>query len=287
MFPLSEDIKLWATIVGLIIAFSMYMDGVTTSSAKIELINFLFTNKLMEFIKSCPKLYIRAFDAFFGEKHVSVKCFLRSSLASIVSILIIGFVLRNYSSVNPFSLDIVFSDIAGIAYVMFLLILSIILNIIPDYFSLLETRRIIHYSVNQNISVLAFIILLDFIFSGAIYIIIAGFISYSMLDLMQANLINYYENIYDYMYHFAAMCIGGGYTIFFLSTYFTSFWMYLLLLFSIITKIVYFLTKFSLDISKYFVVHEKPFQFIGIILIIMFTIIIIITKIILFILSFI
>jgi hypothetical protein len=278
MFALSDDIKLWATMVGLIMAFAIYMDSVTTPSTKKKIAEFLLANsQLPKIILECPRLFIESFDSFFGKNHLSIKCFIRSSLVSIVVILIIGFLLRGHPSFNPFSLDIVSSSIAGIVYVLFLFILSILLNVIPDYISLLETRYIIHQSIDRNVIYLLFIILLDFFISGLIYILIAGLISYSVLGLMEANLLKYYLNIYVYMYHFTSMCLGGGYTIFFLSTYFTSFWMYMLLIFGITIKIAYPI----INVSKHLVVEEKPFQSIGLLLIIIFTIITILREIVL------
>lgn len=288
MFTLSDDIKLWATMVGLIMAFAIYMDSITTPSTKKWLSEFLSAENspLLKIILECPRLFIESFDSLFGKNHLSMKCFIRSSLASIIVILIIGFVLRGHSSFNPFSLDIVSSGIAGIVYVMFLLILSILLNIIPDYISLLETRYIIHKSIDRNIKYLVFIILLDFFISGIIYILIAGSISYAVLSIMQTNLLKYYLNIYNYMYHFASMCLGGGYTIFFLSTYFTSFWMYMLLIFGITIKIAHPLNKFCLNIFKHLVVEEKPFQSSGLLLIMLFTIIAILIEIVLLLLAY-
>jgi uncharacterized protein YsxB (DUF464 family) len=287
MFTLSDDIKLWATMVGLIMAFAIYMDSITTPRTKKWLSEFLSAENspLLKIVLECPRLFIESFDSLFGKNHLSMKCFIRSSLASIIVILIIGFVLRGHSSFNPFSLDIVSSGIAGIVYVMFLLILSILLNIIPDYLSLLETRYIIHKSLDRNIKYLLLIILLDFFISGIIYILIAGLVSYTVLSIIQANLLKYYLNIYSYLSHFASMCLGGGYTIFFLSTYFTSFWMYMLLIFGITIKIAHPLNKFCLNIFKHLVVEEKPFQSIGLLLIILFTITAILIEIVLLLLG--
>ena len=68
----------------------------------------------------------RVFDKIYGKNHLSLRCFLTSTLVSILSFMIIALVWIGQ--------DVLWLDVQNA------FIYALILNVIPDYISLLETR---------------------------------------------------------------------------------------------------------------------------------------------------
>jgi hypothetical protein len=86
-----------------------------------------------------PALFAAGFDKVFSEKHLSGKCFYRSCVASLVSVAIVGTGLIAVSggSFDPSS-------------ILFVAVLAAFINFVPDYVSLLETRRVIKWMRGSN-----------------------------------------------------------------------------------------------------------------------------------------
>ncbi len=148
-------------------------------------------------------------DSIFGEKHLSWKCFFRSSIASFLFVLLlyltffsVGFLEIKARTGNNISLFSV-------------LILGLVLNVIPDYLSLLETRWLLQWF--QRVSSLwmqIFILFLDVIFSSAII-----WVAITLYVLAtQGKIVTLVEMV----------GIFSVYSIFFYSTFFTSMlaWIY-------------------------------------------------------------
>jgi len=123
--------------------------------------------KPAEKITRWPDQFAQLFDSVFGEKHLSWKCFFRSSIASYVSVMLMFFiwgVLRP----NDFHAFFLIPDVGF--WIFFLLILVGFFNLIPDYLSLLETRYMLRW-MNKNYSVTKSIwgILVDGLVTGVIF----------------------------------------------------------------------------------------------------------------------
>lgn len=153
--------------------------------------------------------FCKLFDAVFGEKHFSLKCFLRSSLASIASVIVIFLLFDSVLGVlgtrTVEAID--FWDVV---------IVGAVLNIVPDYLSLIETRYIIGkiHSIKKITSQLI-ILFLDILFTGIIISII--------IVLYTSFLLSESVSIAE------LMGIFSRYSLFFYSTFFTSVlvWIYL------------------------------------------------------------
>ena len=122
--------------------------------------------KPAEKIANWPDQFAQLFDSVFGKKHFTFKCFLRSSVASYVSVILMFFivgVLRphefHYMLLNS-NLDFIFLMLFAFGF----------LNLIPDYLSLLETRYMLHW-MNKSYSVTKSIlgVLVDGLATGAIF----------------------------------------------------------------------------------------------------------------------
>ncbi|MFD1158176.1 SEL1-like repeat protein [Roseovarius aestuarii] len=80
--------------------------------------------------------FCKLFDNAFGENHLSFKCLLRSSLASIVSVVFLYFVLSE-------GLGVLEVRTNGNLTVLKTISIALFVNIIADYISLLETRWVL------------------------------------------------------------------------------------------------------------------------------------------------
>ena len=102
-------------------------------------------------VQEWPTHFAALFDWVFGKKHLSWRCFFRSSIASLIAFVICTFI---YLQAAPGELDASFErfgrglgDELGIpgslAATLALLGIAAIANLLPDYVSLLETRWVI------------------------------------------------------------------------------------------------------------------------------------------------
>lgn len=78
------------------------------------------------------------FNALFTERHWSVACVVRSCIASIISLLIISLITLSLSAESSTLYD---QSVFTLSVQVFLIGLG--LNLIPDYFSLMETRWVL------------------------------------------------------------------------------------------------------------------------------------------------
>ena len=114
-------------------------------------------------VKSWPDSFGKVFDAVFGERHLSLKCFIRSSLASITAVLLVSIVAW---AVDPeifrqLTTDVLIADHPILNIITSMLLLGALLNLIPDFISLLESRYIIKW-MSQKKSVILWLLLLIF-----------------------------------------------------------------------------------------------------------------------------
>ncbi len=111
-----------------------------------------------------PKYISTLFDQIFSEKHLSWKCFRRSCVASIVALLISTAV---FFQLAPHHYTTNIESVIAMSLVIFFI--GLILNLAPDYLSLLETRFVIK-KLQSSKGMLTQIlwITIDFILTSAI-----------------------------------------------------------------------------------------------------------------------
>lgn len=95
-----------------------------------------------EAAKNWPEAFAKVFDQVFGEKHLSGKCFLRSSAASTAAAIVASLVIF---AVHPALIEPRFEQglMKGLWETAQLGFLFVGLNTLPDYVSLLETRWVL------------------------------------------------------------------------------------------------------------------------------------------------
>ena len=131
-------------LAGIVWKFFERVEAVLTVDTKLEIAVWLLGVKVGQKVEPWPETFAKIFDRVLGKKHLSLKCFLRSCLASIAALAIcwtIHLSLWPRSGVvwlyrSPDLADLPFTIETGA-------ILALFFNALPDYVSLLETRLIL------------------------------------------------------------------------------------------------------------------------------------------------
>lgn len=102
------------------------------------------------------------FNKIYGQRHFTWRCFLVSSLISILSTL---------------SFLLLFSSLSDLRFLKFILdfrmvvVFALLINTWADFFSLVETRWVLHYAENARFRCLSLLLLLDLVATSSIYVV--------------------------------------------------------------------------------------------------------------------
>jgi len=129
-----------AALAGIVWKFFERVEAVLTDQTKFEIAVWLVGMKAGQKMEPVARTFINMFDRVFGAKHLSLRCFTRSSIASLVALLLtygIFWAINRVAAegvLQYFRIDwqiIVIGLVIG--------------NIIPDYVSLLVTRYLLGF----------------------------------------------------------------------------------------------------------------------------------------------
>jgi len=177
-----------------------------------------------EFRSTWVQQFCVLFDTVFGERHLSWRCFVRSSLFSVLAVI---FVLNLLGSR-------IFSDTNAHPIVQAaILVFGILLNTIVDYFSLLETRFVLRsFRKVSTLSGQLLMLVVDMALTAAIALFFFALVAYVAGRTLTVG---------------GIIAIVAGldpYSLVFYSTFFTSVWSWL---FVLSTGIVRILSKRSVE----------------------------------------
>ena len=152
--------------------------------------------------------FCRMFDRVFTDQHFSLTCFFRSCIASLLAVsfiyILFGPVLGLLQERAEFETSFIT-----------IIILGVIINLIPDYISLFQTRWILkYYSRTDNVGLQLLILIADLVITGAIISLMLWFLQLTI-----------FSNVKDNLTH--TWAILNGLSIFFYSTFLTSIWAWL------------------------------------------------------------
>lgn len=208
-----------------------------------------------------PSFFTAIFDSIFGEQHFSWKCFIRSTIASVSAVIIMSLVVwaTNEHLWDEFLGNGMFSA------VMQVLFITLMVNILPDYLSLLETRYVIGYVSRSGIFGRSFLLLADLVATTAIFVValviarILGSVIFQTDLPFDVLILDVIEEIPEFIVNGSTFRSGGDGSItgiWFYSTFFTSVWVWLFYLSSLFAKLFRF-------IGKYFDIDRKPLRSLG------------------------
>lgn len=259
---------------------SKYFENIIKQDVKISISKWLNNNELTVDEK-WPNTFIEIFDRVFTKKHLSFKCFFRSTLASYVSAIIIFII---YIIINPkFFSDLIdgADSIENIAeFARSGIVAILFFNMFPDYISLLETRFILK-KIKQSVTTAKIIALLFmdllfttlsifvpwFIFTVILTEIAKAFAGMFNTDVSSTStsVITYLKDTFDL---FISSCMFTGEVgvlgVVIYTTYLTSVWIWLYVMSGILIKKIITPALISVDLIKNKIdIDNKPLESIG------------------------
>lgn len=151
------------------------------------------------------KSFIKLFDSVFGEYHLSLKCLMRSAIASLIAVIVIWLLMGN---AETFGLRMESARSLG-----WVLVTGVVVNVIADYISLLETRLILDRMPRNSFAQIG-VLIFDFLVSAAI-IWVAIFL-YLHSPLHEGDIESFAE----------ILGVFSVFSVFFYSTFLTSVWIW-------------------------------------------------------------
>jgi len=142
---LETYLALWATVAGGVWFLFDKTEQSVGSGVRRQASEWLQTSTMRELLDEVPTLFQVMFDRVFGTRHVSWTCFYRSCFASLVAVTL---VMAGWFSTRP-EARILASEPAFIRSVLWLVFFTGLLNFIPDYLSLLETRVLLRHATGR------------------------------------------------------------------------------------------------------------------------------------------
>lgn len=246
-------------------------------------------------VRTWPSSFLRIFDSVFGRRHLSLRCFLRSSLVSLASVTILTMI---WLSLLGVSLNEIIGPTvlwrssywARGAIVMPLFValpFMLCFNLLVDYVSLLETRYVLGILADvRSRSRTAALLTVDILATGVVWIV---FWLVAVVPAIGLGLI-IGDNYQGDLYHGALLAFWTGWDVvagdldgvirgnftngatFFYSTFVTSFWLWLYVGTSLLVRAsgpvgkVVSVAKHGLDLE------ERPIAALGLVAILLVTI---------------
>ncbi len=146
------------TIAGFLYAITMYADTHMPAVRKKNLSEYLTNSKSDS---NWAGSFSALFDSVFGEEHLSIRCFSVSAVFSLISVILLWIFLGGYDALsirigNEISLGAIIP-------------IALIVNVLADYISLLETRWLIgKASETHNFLIHLLILIADFLATALI-----------------------------------------------------------------------------------------------------------------------
>lgn len=149
----------WGWAAGLaasMLALTLLAGGLLNQERKDEIALWLMGAQTDE---TWSRSFVSLFDAVFGARHLSLRCFLRSALASLIAVAVIWLLMGNLGTLGLRVRSEL--SLGGV------LVLALAVNVLADYLSLLETRLLMGHMPRSALGQ-ALVLVLDLALSAAI-----------------------------------------------------------------------------------------------------------------------
>lgn len=258
------------TFITATIAFFGFLNNSIKPEVRNRISRWLQNLKQTKHNDNWPKQFIEVFDTVFTKKHFSFLCFFRSCLMSIIWILVLTLV---WYLIHPQQIKDFINDKEFEQRVLLLLPGVILVNLLADYISLLETRYMLKYlSKGYTKKRLLFTLLLDLVLTAIILIVITVpyfyfiYFKYFAPEIAPQGTIEYLFDRKSLAAAFSFDVLKEGWfsmSPLFYSILFTSAWLWIYVIAGFMIKIYYkFVKKFSITLNL-FNIKEKPLLYIG------------------------
>ncbi|NIR86336.1 hypothetical protein GWO13_01720, partial [Candidatus Bathyarchaeota archaeon] len=219
-------------------------DDLINDDAKQQLKSWILRLKPTEKMQNWPSTFAHWFDRVFGEKHLSWRCFFRSCLASLVAVVLVTLV---WAALRPQELRLILKGFwlapSMLKLTQNILFYFLVLNLLPDYVSLLETRYMIKLMAKSN-SVIRHITLLVLdavvtMFIAAVLPLLLALFSVSMVSAQPISLQTYLAEVLPLTSNSLIIGFGAPFlAICFYTAFLTSVWIWLYALSAVLLKVL-------------------------------------------------
>ena len=212
-------------------------------------------------VKHWPQTFAEVFDSIFTETHLSWKCFRRSCLASLIAVAIMTML---FTALNPEW------RLPSLHTLLEIALLTILLNFLPDYLSLLETRYILRsMGSTRSTPPLVLLLIIDailtcYIFAvlgfGGARVLLLGWTSGSFNGSLTLEEFREFLAIWSSLFR-----LENPVGVFLWSTFFTSLWLWLYALAGLLVRLSKPLTQGIDSLRDRLKVEERPLYSIGLV----------------------
>lgn len=262
---------------GLWLLFSR-SEKVASPDAKKAITHWLKNVKLEGTPTTWPSTFANVFDSIFGKKHLSWRCFWRSCVASLIAVIVVTSIWGVLRPEHLASYLVGLQDWLGDDMLVGLLAF-VILNLFPDYISLLESRYIIRrmstaqHSPGRILSLLVLDVVLtvSIFFAALLPLAFIGAYAFgvSALEVYTKVMAEILEHGVFLSSEYDSLSFG----IFFYTTFFTSVWVWLYAISGLVIQLAGYL-GIGFNRLKWFLdIENKPLHSLGVISMLLVTLI--------------
>ena len=249
----------WAFLLGLGLFYGILkpfekLDSIVSKDLRETIALWLLDVERSDQIRNWPETFAAIFDRVFGEKHVTWRCFFRSVIASFVGLAVMSVVVF---VVNPEQFfRTLAEDSTAVAVV---LVAGGILNLFPDYFSLLETRLVLGRMQRADRGGLVGWIVVD----SALTTALSGVGWLALALYVEDDPLTFWVQTYWVSFFPLQLRLADPSGIFLWTTYFTSLWLWLYVLSGLLVRALGSVGRGALFVRDHLNVEEKPLSAIG------------------------
>jgi hypothetical protein len=259
----------WVTITGGIWLLFERAESAMSPKGKLAVSQWLRNLDAEASIATWATLFGRMFDSVFGERHLSWRCFWRSSIASFLAT---GMLLILWAMLRPAEWGKLYHSESFVKIIGLWALGTAFLNIPADYFSLLKSRSIIRVmSSTRSVGWVSVLLALDVIVTVGI------FIGSSTLLLAITSLTGSRVPLRDVPaaeLHFLRDAVflarpldlppGVAAGIWFYSAFFTSIWVWLYAASGGAVKLAHYVGRGVTSLRLFLDIEDKPIRSIGV-----------------------
>lgn len=232
-----------------------------------------------EVVHNWPTQFAEVFDRIFGDKHLTWKCFIRSSVASLLSGIVVYFIYISAQYENIIEQKLV--SFFEVGKIFEGIIIFAIANLIADYLSLLETRYVLKWMIRSHnkFARLTILLILDLVLTFLLWSIAYLF----AISLVYGGNVQYYlERFINHLWitvvplgHHSPFRPPG---VSFYTTFFTSLWIWLYLFSGLVVKTIIPLNMVVRWSKNHLNINDKPLRSMALVSIMIVTIIFIVVP---------
>lgn len=261
----------WLTTIGGVWFLFEKADETLSAEIRSSAAEWLTSSSRRAPLQRWPGQFVVLFDRLFGERHLTLRCFRRSAVASLCTVWLVTLVWAVW---HPPA-----NVLSGVLLFVAVTFIGILFNLIPDYLSLLETRWVLSKLAGSRRTLP--LLLADFILTGII-----GISVYVLFyPGARSGLAGVTNMVWDTVRLRTIMAIGPPTSaqvlssvsyampmgVFFYATYFTSAWVWLFAVAGGAVRAILAVEGAAAFLWRFTDVKEKPFRSLGLVAVLLVT----------------